>query len=165
MWFHIKYYFSAKKTFTIVTMKFPIVLMKSIQKLSAANVTKDSTFWVVPVTILMSVIKMIHVAHRWVPRPRAWNNKERHQVGFQILLKLLPLNLHFSKHVQTHQEVIIALVVKRDINSMNGLVSVKILMNVNLAHMTVQVIFDAKILRVVSYANLKRLPLRQLPGV
>ena len=86
-------------------------------------------------------------------------------MGFQILLKLLPLNLHFSKHVQTHQEVIIALVVKKDINSMNGLVSVKILMNVNLAHMTVQVIFDAKILRVVSYANLKRLPLRQLPGV
>ena len=57
-------HFSVKKTFTIVTMKFPIVLMKSTQKLSAVNVTKDITFWVVPVTILMNVIKMIRVVLR-----------------------------------------------------------------------------------------------------
>lgn len=57
-------HFSVKKTFTIVTMKFPIVLMKSIQKLSAVNVTKDITFWVVPVTTLMNVIKMIRVVLR-----------------------------------------------------------------------------------------------------
>lgn len=52
---------SAKKTFTIVTMKYPNVLMKSIQKLSAVNVTKDITFWAVPVTILMNAIKWIRV--------------------------------------------------------------------------------------------------------
>lgn len=122
---------SVKKTFTIVTMKFPIVLMKSIQKLSAVNVTKDITFWVVPVTTLMNVIKMIRVV--------------------------------LSKRVQTHQEVTTVHVENKDINSMIELVNVKILTNVDLVPITVPLISDAKILMAVFYANLKRLPLRQLP--
>ena len=73
--------------------------------------------------------------------------------------------LYFSKLVQIHQEVITAHVVKRDINSMNELVNVKILTNVDLVPMTVPVISDAKILMAGFYANLKRLLLRQLPGL
>ena len=73
--------------------------------------------------------------------------------------------LYFSKRVQIHQEVITAHVVKRDINSMNELVNVKILTNVDLVPMTVPVISDAKILMEGFYANLKRLLLQQLPGL
>ena len=94
--------------------------------------------------------------------PALWTIKSA--INFSNPTETSPLNRGFSKRVQTHQEVIIVLVAKKDINSMNGLVNVKILTNVNLARTTVQVIFDAKILRVVSYANQKRLPLRQLQG-
>jgi len=48
---------------------------------------------------------------------------------------------------------------------MNELVNVKILTNVDLVPMTVPVISDAKILMAGFYANLKRLLLRQLPGL
>ena len=48
---------------------------------------------------------------------------------------------------------------------MNELVNVKILTNVDLVPMTVPVISDAKTLMAGFYANLKRLLLRQLPGL
>ena len=53
----------------------------------------------------------------------------------------------------------------KDINSMIELVNVKILTNVDLVPITVPLISDARILMAVFYANLKRLPLRQLPGL